>query len=205
MTTEQSGEPEIQHASSGHGPLWQRDYSAQIRGSSLSAEAAITLLRREFPAFSPEELAAFSRNGSTPIAVGEDMKVVIKGYGECAVRCVHFTPHSLTLRTLEGHFEAGRITFGAHEENENLVFHIRSRARTVDRVRHLGYKLFGHKFQEKTWVTFIERVAEKIGGEIIGQVAVETQEAKATLADLGEIDTPTLVVDDASSNSSGQD
>ena len=192
MTPNQLDEVQIQHAARGHGPLWQRDYRARIRGSRLSPEEIIHLARRDFPALSPKELADFSKAGSTPLAVGEDMKVVIQGYGECGVRCVHIAPRSFTLRTLEGHFEAGRITFGAHEENGDLVFRIRSRARSVDRLRHAGYKLIGQKLQEQVWTTFIERVIEKTGGELKGDITVETQEVKATLADMGELDIPTF-------------
>ena len=103
----------IQTAAEGHGPLWQRDYWAVVRGSTLSPEAIVQMLRERFPEFSPDELAAFSRDKSTPLEVGDDMKVFIQGYGECAVRVVHLEPQSFTLRTLAGHFEAGRITFAA--------------------------------------------------------------------------------------------
>lgn len=196
MSHETSEETPIQAASQGHGPLWQRQYTARLRGSTLSPENVIQLLRENFPDFSPEGLAAFSNDKSTPLAPGDEMKVVIQGYGECGVRVVHLESHSLTLRTLEGHFEAGRITFGAYSENEELVVRIRSRARSAGRLRHIGYKLLGQKLQEQTWRVFLERVVEKIGGELQGEIEVETSEVKSTLADLGELDTPTFVVKD---------
>ena len=185
-----------QTADQGHGPLWQRDYWAAVRESTLSPEEIVQLLRERFPEFSPEKLAAFSNDKSTPLGVGDEMKVFIQGYGECAVRVVHLEPRSLTLRTLEGHFEAGRITFGAYYDGESLIFRVRSRARSVDRLRHAGYKLLGQKMQGQTWITFIERVVEKTGGAMIGKIHVRTRELRSTLADLGELDTPTFSIKD---------
>lgn len=189
-------ETSIQNASEGHGPLWQREYTARLSGTSYSPESVMQLLREDFPDFSPVGLAAFSRDESTPLALGDEMKVAIQGYGECGVRVVHLEPHSLTLRTLEGHFEAGRITFGAYLENDELVVRIRSRARSAGRLRHVGYKLLGQKLQEQTWRIFLERVVERIGGQMKGEIGVTTAEVKSTLADLGELDTPTFLVKD---------
>ena len=183
MTENTPEETPIQAASQGHGPLWQREYTARLRDCAFSPEDVVQLLRTNFPDFSPEGLAAFFNEKSTPLEVGDEMQVVIQGYGECGVRVVHLESHSLTLRTLEGHFEAGRITFGAYCENGALVMRIHSRARSLDRLRHLGYKLLGQKSQEQPWRVFLERVVETIGGELQGEIEVETSEVKSTLAD----------------------
>ena len=143
-------ESKIQAASQGHGPLWQRDYHAQVMGCQSTPEQFIAMIRDDFPAFSPSELAAFTNEKSTPLEVGDEMKVFIQGYGECGVRVVHLDARSLTLRTLQGHFEAGRITFGAYYQDGNLIFRIRSRARSTDRLRHVGYQLIGKKLQKQT-------------------------------------------------------
>ena len=189
-------ESKIQAASQGHGPLWQRDYYAQTATCASTPEALISMIRADFPAFSPAELAAFSNEKSTPLAVGDEMKVFIQGYGECGVRVVHINARSLTLRTLQGHFEAGRITFGAYYQNGKLCFRIRSRARSTDRLRHVGYQLIGKKLQKQTWRIFIERVVEKSGCEMIGRVQTRTRTARSTLADLGELDVPTFIARD---------
>ena len=48
---------------------------------------------------------------------------------------------SLTLGTLEGHPEAGRITFGAYRNDDgDVVFHIRSRARSSTLFNYVGFK-----------------------------------------------------------------
>ena len=189
-------QPQIQTASSGHGQLWQRDYWTEISGSASTPEDLLNLVRGDFSAFSPPELAAFSGEQSTPLAVGDEMKVVIKGYGECTVRCVHLQENCFTLRTLDDHPEAGRISFGSYRENGNLVFRISSRARATDRLRDAGYKLIGQKMQTQTWLEFLKNVVEKSGGELQGEIEVATSEVKSTLADLGELDTPTFIAKD---------
>jgi len=191
-----SEEPQIQTAPSGHGPLWHRDYWAEISGTSSTPEELLNLVRADFPAFSPPELAAFSSERSTPLEVNDEMKVVIKGYGECTVRCVHLGANSFTLRTLDDHPEAGRISFGSYRENGNLVFRISSRARATDRLRHAGYKLVGQKMQTQTWLEFLKNVVEKSGGEMSGKIRVRTREVKSTLADLGDLNTPTFIAKD---------
>lgn len=190
---EQTEGLEVQTASCGHGPLWQRDYWAEISGSSFSPAALIQIVRADFPAFSPPELAAFSSERGAPLGLGDEMKIIVKGYGECTVRCVHLEERSFTLRTMEDHPEAGRISFGAYIEKGHLVFRITSRARSTDRLRHAGYQLVGQKMQTQTWLLFIKNVVEKSGGELIGRICIRTREVKATLADLGELDTPTFI------------
>jgi len=186
-------------ATHGSGPLLERDYQAIIVGASCSPEAIIAMVRSDFPRFSPDALAAFEcRVGfALPLEVGHEMFINIRGAGTCHVRTVHADERSLTLRTLDGHPEAGRITFGAfNNEDGELVVRIRSRARASDKLKYVGYIFMGREMQTKTWLTFIERVAQACGGRIEGEIAVTTTRVRASLADRGEIDTPTFVVSD---------
>ena len=58
------------------------------------------------------------------------MHVHMRGIGDFGVVVSHVEDGSFTLRTLEGHPEAGRITFGASRDAAgHLVLRIRSRAR----------------------------------------------------------------------------
>lgn len=186
-----------QTASAGHGPLWQRDYWAELEQSTLVPEAIVLLMRTDFIEFSPDSLAKFSRpdNGNIPLQVGDEMKIEVRGAGTCEVRCVHVEPRSFTLRTLDGHMEAGRITFGAYLENGRTVVRIRSRARSASRRRHVAYLIMGHALQAKAWITFLARVAERCGVPD-AKIQHQTKPIKSTLADLGEIDTPTFIAKD---------
>jgi len=194
----QNSDRDVVFASDGAGPLVQRDYWAIIEGSDWTPERIIEKVRAEFPSFSPSELADFScAHLSAPLSLGDEMEINIKMSGLCHVRVVHHDERSFTLRTLDGHPEAGRITFGAsHDKAGRLVFHIRSRARASSSLNYLGYELLGKGMQARVWITFIQRVAEACGGRVEGKVQTHNQEVDATLADQGGIDTPTFVVKD---------
>jgi hypothetical protein len=187
----------IQTAVAGHGPLWQRDYWTEIEQSTLTPEEIVLMLREEFPVFSPDEAAKFTRldGRSTPLEVGDDMQVEIRGAGTSEVRVVSVTPRSLTLRTIDGHLEAGRISFGAYYDKDKVVIRVRSKARSGSRRRHVAYILMGHVMQKKVWQVFISRVAARCGVENIA-VQTSTTQIKGDLADTGELDTPTFTTED---------
>jgi len=189
----------VQVATDGTGPLWQRDYFASIEGTDYAPEDALKLLLREFPRFSPDAAAKFTRRGDPeqPLQLGEEMDIDLQGYGPCAVRVVRIEPRSLTLRTIAGHLEAGRITFGAYRDEESrLVFHICSRSRINGPIRYLGYRLIGMPVQERIWVTFVERVAQAVGGQVVDKVHVETHKTRETASDRGNAQSPTFVAND---------
>lgn len=183
----------VSTVSQGTGPLLQRDYQAVLAPCVLTPPQIIDVVAERFPEFSPTLLASFEFIGQPPLAVGDDMSINIPGMGECHVRAIHRDANSLTLRTLEDHFESGRISFGCYESEGKLIFKICSRAR-VRRNRHLvSFAVGGLKMQEQQWVKFVHNLAEACGTEVVSQVDVTTQEVEANLADLGEIDTPTFV------------
>src|SRR4051812_12212831 len=109
-----AGKP-IQHAADGAGPLLQRDYCGVIRDSKMTPEEIVRLVRTHFSTFAPKEMANFSTatEASGILDVGSEMKIDIRLAGVARVRVVQADDLSFTLRTLEGHPEAGRVTFGA--------------------------------------------------------------------------------------------
>lgn len=190
----QTGDP-VLLATEGAGPLWQRDYTGKIVDTTYSPEDLLRMLLREFPSFSPPEAAEFHRLGdpSRPLTVDEEMTIDLRGYGECAVRVVRIDDRSLTLRTLAGHLEAGRITFGAfHDDRGRLVFRIRARFRINGPLKYAGYRIFGMPIQEAIWVEFVERVATRVGGRLEGKVEVNSRKVLDTASDRGEIETATF-------------
>jgi Uncharacterized protein conserved in bacteria len=188
---------EVLPAGEGAGPLLQRDYTGVIVGSTWSPVRIMHMVRSDIERFSAPELATFIRppHDSAPLEIGDSIEVHIKGAGESHVRTVHSDERSLTLRTMDDHPEAGRITFGSwRDQDDNLVFQIRSRARQSNRFWLAGFLLGGKALQTKIWETFIERVAEAAGGRLKDGVEVKTKEVTDTAADKGEVDSPTLAV-----------
>jgi hypothetical protein len=186
----------VQLAPEGIGPLLQRDFVAVIAGSALTPEQAALKLRRELPLHVPEALVRFTRSGvsgDSPLQVGDTMHVRLKGSGAAAVLVSHVDSRSITLRTMDGHIEAGRNTFGFYNDAEGrLVCRVRSRARVRDLPRLFSYWLGGKGAQSTIWTQFLEHVAAAVGGELVGGVREETTEVRDSSADAGDGDGPTF-------------
>jgi hypothetical protein len=165
-------------ASEGHGPLLQRDYWAVIQDSRLAPKELAERVARDFCAFAPEDLVRFSRcdESADPLEPGDEMDVVIRVAGPCRVRVLHRDENSITLGTLEGHPEAGRITFGSYRNDRgDVIFHIRSRARSSSRIKYAGFLAAGEPMQTSTWGDFVDRVAHTVGEGVLGVIHAETQ------------------------------
>jgi hypothetical protein len=90
---------------------------------------------------------------------------------------VDVAEQALTLATLSGHPEAGRITFGAYRNQQgDVIFHIRSRARAGNQRFALAYAVLGEAMQTNTWTDFIWAVACTFGSGVRGPIRAETQQ-----------------------------
>lgn len=182
-------------ASEGTGPLLQRDYWAVIRESRKTPKEIAAILVEDFYRFAPEELVKFERvdGSSEPLQPGVELAVQIRLAGECRVRVIHRDENSLTLATLKGHPEAGRITFGAYRNKKgDVVFHIRSRARASSSVRYAGFLAVGEPMQTNSWTDFVDRVAHTVGEGVIGVIHAETTETTDEPDDPEVICSPTF-------------
>jgi hypothetical protein len=162
----------------GYGTLLERDYWAVIARCELRPSEVISLVASRFWDFPPETMVTFRRVDGTeaPLEVGDELEVRIRWAGSFGVRVLHRDRNSITLGTLLGHPEAGRITFGAYRNaHGDVVFHIRSRARSGSRRILLGFKAAGEPMQTSTWTDFIDRLAATIGTGVIGPIHAETR------------------------------
>ena len=187
----------VQAAQDGVGPLLQRDYVGVIEGSSLAPEEVAVMVRNDFARFAPDLLAKFTRpdEKTNPLAHGDTMHIFMPGGGHSGVVAAHVDDRRLTLRSLEGHIEAGTITFGADKDPAGrLIFRIRSRSTISGPVRLLMYLTLGIHMQTYIWVTFVERVAEATGGRLLGKVHVSTDRVRERALDRGQVDAPTFRV-----------
>ena len=163
----------------GYGPLLQRDYWAVLRGCRLSCHDVASLVRNTFADLAPESFVHFECGDSRRLEKGDEIKVGIRPGHRTAVRVLHADEHSLTLGTLKGHPECGRITFGSYpNESGDIVFHIRSRARTSSLVRHVGFLALGDSMQACTWTDFIDRLAHMVGDGVVDAIHVQTREVE---------------------------
>lgn len=180
----------MQHAARGSGPLLQRDYWAALEGSLVTPSQLMTHVREHFCELPPEALVRFSAPDG--VEVDAELDIEITGAEDCRVRVVHADAQSLTLGTLEGHPEAGRITFGAYRHASGaVIFHIRSRARSATTAHLLGFLTLGEAMQTNTWTDFINRTAASSGARVAGTIRAETEEVGETLEDAA-CDCPTF-------------
>ena len=184
------GKPQL--PADGSGPLLERDYWAVIEADVGPRELA-DRVAADFEAYPPPALVRFRRREDRPLEEGAEMDVEIFGAGTFGVRVVHRDANSLTLATLLGHPEAGRITFGAYRHRRGgVVFHIRSRARASSRHRYLGFLVGGDPMQTTTWSDFIDRLAAALGGTVRGAIHVEKRRVGEERGDR-RVDAPTFI------------
>src|SRR5829696_1922434 len=121
---------ELLPATRGAGPLLQRDYWAVLRDAPLTPVELMARVKAQFCTLPPAALVSF--NAPEGVALGARLDIVIAPAQPCAVRVIHESDQSVTLGTLDGHPEAGRITFGSYRNSAgDVIFHIRSRARST--------------------------------------------------------------------------
>ncbi len=164
-------------AGKGKGPLLQRDYWGVIAFCRASPTGLNDILRYKFCELAPPQLARFRKLqiATEPLQTGDELEVAIRGAGKFGVRVVHLDRQSFTVATLQGHPEAGRITFGAYRNPRgDVLFHIRSRARSSSSTRYLGFLAAGEPMQTSTWCELINRVAASVGDGVIGFIQAET-------------------------------
>ena len=187
----------IQPASAGVGPLIQRDYWAVIAGCSYKPSQVIELVRTRFLELPPPAIVVFERfDGDGELDVGDELDIRIRLAGDARVRVVHRDACSITLATLAGHPEAGRITFGAYRNDRGQVlFHIRSRACSSTRTNYLAFLFGGDPMQTSTWTDFVTNVALTCGTGVEGVVHADTTiiEADQLAPADDSMDAPTFV------------
>lgn len=186
----------LQPVIDGSGPLLERDYWAVIEDAELDPEGVAELVATRFPEFSPTSLVRFyRRKGNGELHEGDELDVKIVGAGTFGVRIIHRGPQSITIGTLHGHPEAGRITFGAYRHQRgDVIFHIRSRARSGSRSKFLGFLFAGDPMQTNCWTDFINQVAATVGSGVQGAVHAEKRRAEEEPGDRS-MDGPTFVAE----------
>lgn len=185
----------LQLYSEGAGPLLQHDYWCVIRGCPFDPAALMSHVREHFAEFPPAELADFE-GLEGPVELGDELRIRLPGAGMVGVRVIHVDARSMTVATLEGHPIAGRITFGAYRnERDDVIFHIRSRARNASTLQYLGYLVVGEPMQSTTWTDFLDRLAHTVGDGVVGVIHDETSEVSDEAERRDALFSPTFVAE----------
>ena len=179
-------------ATRGAGPLLQRDYWAVFEDCALKPSEVISHVKGHFCELPPASLVEFIAPDG--LKLGSKLDIHIKPGQHCGVRVIHEDAQSITLATLNGHPEAGRITFGSYRNPEgDVIFHIRSRARSTTTVKRLGFLAIGDAMQTTTWTDFIKATARAASTRIRGAIHAETVEVDEVPEDDEPLQSPTFL------------
>ncbi len=183
--------PDAQLVHDGSGPLVHRRYDVLISGTTLGAAALLQLLQRHLSELAPAALAHFEKShGSDGLArVGDEYEITMLGPWNGRVRVIESATRHFTLATLDGHPEAGHITFSVEPVGNplgTLRVLIESRARARDSVVALAYGTLGvgKQVQTEVWITFLQRLSALAGVEGTPEVQMSTEKLAPTEAPL---------------------
>jgi len=183
---------ELAPASGGAGPLLQRDYWAVLSDCPLTPAGVMAHVKGHFCELPPASLVQFA----APDGLRQDavLDIRIAPAQSCRVRVLHEDKLSVTLGTLAGHPEAGRITFGAYRNDAGgVIFHIRSRARSASTWTRVGFLAIGDAMQTNTWADFINNTAAAVGAHIVDGIRADTQEVEEVAEDGEPLHSPTFL------------
>jgi hypothetical protein len=173
---------DAQPLQSGVGPLFHRQYEILLAGTSLEADAVLRLMQRHMAELAPSSLAHFEKTtGSDGLArVGDEYEITMLGPWNGRVRVVSSSARRFTLETLEGHPEAGHITFSVSpfgDYETTLRVHIESWARARNALVSAAYGTIGlgRQMQTEVWITFLQRLSTLAGVEETPEVRITTE------------------------------
>jgi hypothetical protein len=164
----------------GHGPLMHRCYVARVREAELTARELIRAFGEEPNRAAPGALCSFEKlNGEKgELREGDEFTVRIPGPWDGPVRAADVRETSFSLATLDGHLEAGRIRFGAHDlDDGRLEIRIEAWARGGDRLSNLLFDRvpINKEVQLHMWTSVLERLIDLSGGRRDGLLDITTR------------------------------
>lgn len=158
-----------QHIEEGYGPKYHRTYSIVLGLSLDQAKRALLDLQADMDDCSPQMLASFEKvEGKTRrLKVGDEFQIHIAGPWNGPVRVSEVSDQQFTLRTLDGHLEAGEIVFRLKPLSpDQTIFEIESLARSRDQLVDFFYDKIpiAKAAQTLMWTSFCESFGRRSGG-----------------------------------------
>ena len=174
---------DTQQASSGWGALVHRQYEIRLAGTPHTVASLCQLMQQHLAELAPSALAAFEKSEGSAhrFRIGDEYDITMLGPWNGRVRVEDVGIDRFTLITLDGHPEAGTITFSAHEASAPggaMRVMIESWARARDGVVQAAYRTFGlgRQVQTEVWITFLQRLGALAGVTGTPEVRITTEE-----------------------------
>jgi hypothetical protein len=171
---------DLQGIEDGHGALLHRCYVARVAEAERTAAELIRAFAELPDRAAPKALGSFVKlhGDERELRVGDEFIVRIPGPWDGPVRVVEVEPAAFSLATLDGHLEAGRISFSARDLGPGRVeIRIEAWARGGDRISNLLFDRVGvsKEVQLHMWTSVLERLMEMSGGHRDGPLDVVTR------------------------------
>ena len=174
--------PDAQSSDEGAGPLVHRRYEIELPDRTMSSDMVLRLMQLHLKELAPAALAEFEKSSGSEnvFGVGDEYEITMLGPWNGAVRVSEVTRNSFTLVTLDGHPEAGHITFSVEDGtiSHGLIgVRIESWARSRDGLVAAAYDTLkvGKQVQTEVWITFLQRLAELAGVSTRPEVRITTE------------------------------
>jgi len=172
---------DTQGSDEGAGPLLHRRYEIELPDRAVSSDMVLRLMQLHLTELTPAALAEFEKSSGSDnvFGVGDEYDITMLGPWNGAVRVSEVTRDSFTLVTLDGHPEAGHITFSVEDDatSQGLIqVRIESWARSRDGLVAAAYDTLkiGKQVQTEVWITFLQRLAELAGVSTRPEVRITT-------------------------------
>jgi len=180
--THLSTRSDTQSASDGSGPLVHRRYEVELPDRAVSRDIVLRLMQLHLTELAPAVLATFEKSEGIDevFRVGDEYEITMLGPWNGAVRVAEMTTDGFTLVTLDGHPEAGHITFTVREDATSrgaLQVRIESWARSRNSLVAAAYGTLGigKQVQTEVWITFLQRLAVLAGVSTRPEVHITTE------------------------------
>ncbi len=171
-----------QCSADGTGALIHRCYEVSLPLTGLVAADLLRLMQRHLTELAPSALADFEKTigSETSFRVGDEYNITMLGPWNGRVRVSELTELAFTLVTLDGHPEAGHITFSVGDSVPpgTARVQIESWARARDAIVNTAYATLGigKQVQTEVWITFLQRLGALAGAADTPQVRITTEE-----------------------------
>jgi Domain of unknown function (DUF1990) len=176
-----SATTDAQLPDAGFGPLYHRRYEVMLTDTTLSPGMLLRLMQRHLCHLAPSALAHFEKSeGQEGLTrVNDEYDITMLGPWNGRVRVIESLADRFTLVTLDGHPEAGHITFSvtrAHGTVDALQVLIESWARARDALVAAAYGTLGigKQVQTEVWITFLQRLSTLAGIPTTPEVQIVT-------------------------------
>lgn len=162
----------VQGPGAGFGSLWQKTYKVRLVSQDLSIAEVFTKLKGKLPDYWPAGNRIALPDGLQTGAPGIIDLTLPGGLPlSTGIRVLNLSEEAFSFVPIQGHMEAGWISFGVCEENGYPCVVVQSLARTGDLFYELGFDIFGHRQQEDFWDQTLSAMALDFGEKALVEVS----------------------------------